>query len=72
MQAFCASKLLLCTSEPCTGGTDIFMRKQKVIQECIDTICGIGLSMVEDATSLLSSQYVFIGMIICLPVTLLC
>jgi hypothetical protein len=48
-------------SEPCLGGIDVFMKQRKMVQESIEIICGIGLTMSDDAASLLSSQYVFIG-----------
>jgi hypothetical protein len=61
MQALHASKLLLWASEPCIGGVEAFMSRQRQIQHSVQTVCGVGLSMKDEATSLLSSQFVFIG-----------
>jgi hypothetical protein len=61
MQAFRASQLLLWASEPRLGGIDDFLKRQKMIHDNVNVICGIGLSMADDAARLLSSQYVFIG-----------
>jgi hypothetical protein len=35
--------------------------RQKAIQESIEMVCGIGMTLVEDASSMLSSQCLFIG-----------
>jgi hypothetical protein len=56
-----ASKVLLWAAEPCAGGVEAFMSRQRMMESSIRTVCGIGLSMKDEATSLLSSQFVFIG-----------
>jgi hypothetical protein len=61
MQAFHASKLLLAASEPGSGGMESFLDRQRLMQKSIALICGIGAAMTDKNTSILSSQYIFIG-----------
>lgn len=37
------------------------MERQKTIQESIEMVCGIAVTLTEDASSILSSQCLFIG-----------
>lgn len=61
MQIHHVSQILICAHEPCLGGLESFMKRQKTIQDSIEIVCGIGMTCTEDASSLLSSQCLFIG-----------
>lgn len=61
MQVHHVSQILLCAHEPCLGRLESFMKRQKTIQDSIEMICGIGMTLTEDAASMLSSQCLFIG-----------
>lgn len=56
-----ASKILVCINEPYFGGVDAYLERFKTVQSWIHTICGVGLTLLDDASSLISSQCVFIG-----------
>lgn len=61
MQIHHVSQILLCAHEPCLGGIEGFMKRQNTIQDSIEMVCGIGTTLTEDASSMLSSQCLFIG-----------
>lgn len=61
MQVHHVSAILLHANKPCLGGVDMFLRRQALIQESVEVVCGIGLTLTEDAPSILVSQCVFIG-----------
>ncbi|KAH7171365.1 hypothetical protein EDB81DRAFT_710112 [Dactylonectria macrodidyma] len=61
MQIHHVSQILISAHEPCLGGLEAFMRRQKTIQHSIDMVCGIGMTLTEDASSMLSSQCLFIA-----------
>jgi hypothetical protein len=63
MQVHHVSQILIAAHEPCLDGIDGFMERQRTIQEGIEVICGIGMTLTEDASSILSSQCLFIGAI---------
>ncbi|KAJ4251492.1 hypothetical protein NW762_011479 [Fusarium torreyae] len=61
MQIHHVSRILVTAHEPHLGGLQDFLKRQKVIQENIEMVCGIGMTLTEDASSMLSSQCLFIG-----------
>ncbi|KAF4984478.1 hypothetical protein FZEAL_326 [Fusarium zealandicum] len=61
MQVHYVSQILICAHEPCLGGLDMYMKRQKTIQESIEMVCGIALTLSEDASTMLSSQCLFIA-----------
>lgn len=61
MQVFHVSQILIHANEPCTGGVVGFLKRQSSIQDSVEMVCGIGLTLTEDASSILASQCVFIG-----------
>ena len=63
MQIHHVSRILLCAHEPCLGGIDVFRKRRRIIQDSIEMVCGIGMNLTEDASSMLSSQCLFIGQI---------
>lgn len=61
MQIHHVSKILVSAYEPSAGGIDAFMQRQRAIQDSIEVVCGIGTTIDEDASSVMSSQCLFIG-----------
>lgn len=61
MQVYHVSRILIYTNEPNSGSIESFIDRQKQIQGSIEIICGIGLTLIEDVSSMLSSQCLFIG-----------
>ncbi|KAF6513681.1 hypothetical protein HZS61_007006 [Fusarium oxysporum f. sp. conglutinans] len=54
------SKILITAHEPHLDGIQGLLKCQKEIQESIRMVCGIGMTLTEDASSMLSSQCLFI------------
>lgn len=61
MQFFNVSNILLLAHEPSLGGLDEFIERQRVIKHCVDDIGGIAMTLTDNASSLMSSQALFIG-----------
>lgn len=61
MQVHHVSRILLHATKPCLEGLNVFFRRQGLIEESVQAVCGIGLTLTEDAPSILISQCVFIG-----------
>ena len=61
MQIHHVSQILIIVHEPSNGGIDSFIQRQKTIQQSIEAVCGIGMTLTDDASSLVSSQCLFIG-----------
>ncbi|KAH6954526.1 fungal-specific transcription factor domain-containing protein [Fusarium avenaceum] len=55
------SRILLTTHEPHLDGIHGLLKRQKYIQNDIEMVCGIGMTLTEDASSMLSSQCLFIA-----------
>jgi hypothetical protein len=55
------SRILITAHEPHLDGVQGLLKRQKEIQENIKMVCGIGMTLTEDASSILSSQCLFIG-----------
>lgn len=61
MQLHYAARILLLSHEPSLGGLSKYLERQAVIQQCVKRICGIATTLKDDASSLMSSQALFIG-----------
>ncbi|KAL4908958.1 hypothetical protein BDW74DRAFT_165645 [Aspergillus multicolor] len=61
VQLHCVAHILLCSHEPCVGGLDRYLERQTRIRHCVKIIGGIAMTLREDASSLISSQCLFIG-----------
>ncbi|KAI5458839.1 hypothetical protein BGZ63DRAFT_362069 [Mariannaea sp. PMI_226] len=61
MQIHHVSRILVYAHEPSSGGMENFMNRQKTIRESVEVVCGIGTTITDDASSMLSSQCIFIG-----------
>ncbi|KAF5610621.1 quinate transport [Fusarium subglutinans] len=55
------SRILITAHEPHLDGIQGLLKRQKDIQESIKMVCGIGMTLTEDASSMLSSQCLFIA-----------
>ncbi|OOF90689.1 hypothetical protein ASPCADRAFT_400658 [Aspergillus carbonarius ITEM 5010] len=61
VQFFNASYILLLAHQPSLGGLDQYLKRQSAIQRHVEDICGIAMMMKDSASSLMSSQALFIG-----------
>ncbi|OJZ80536.1 hypothetical protein ASPFODRAFT_85851 [Aspergillus luchuensis CBS 106.47] len=61
VQFFSASCILLLAHEPSIGGLDQYLERQSAIKHYVEDICGIAMTLKDNASSLMSSQAVFIG-----------
>ncbi|KAL4732049.1 hypothetical protein ACLX1H_001056 [Fusarium chlamydosporum] len=55
------SRILMKAHEPHLDGIQGLLRRQADIQQSIQMVCGIGMTLTEDASSMLSSQCLFIA-----------
>ncbi|KAB5536256.1 hypothetical protein GE09DRAFT_971660 [Coniochaeta sp. 2T2.1] len=56
------SKVLVHAHEPSHGGMEHFIARQETILDSLDVVCGIGTTITDDASSMLSSQCIFIAL----------
>ncbi|GKZ73622.1 hypothetical protein AnigIFM50267_010555 [Aspergillus niger] len=61
VQFFSASCILLLVHEPSIGGLDQYLERQSAIKHYVEDICGIAMTLKDNASSLMSSQAVFIA-----------
>ncbi|KAL2870459.1 Zn(II)2Cys6 transcription factor [Aspergillus lucknowensis] len=61
VQLHCVAHILIYSHEPCLGGLDRFLERQANIRQCVEIICGIAMALKDDASSLISSQCLFIA-----------
>ena len=61
IQLNCAARILLLLHKPSLGGRRGFMEQQQLLSKAVNTICGIAMTLSDDASSLMSSQCLFIG-----------
>ncbi|KAB5542529.1 hypothetical protein GE09DRAFT_1037150 [Coniochaeta sp. 2T2.1] len=61
MQMHHVSKILVHAHEPSHGGMEHFIARQETILDSLDVVCGIGTTITDDASSMLSSQCIFIA-----------
>ncbi|KAM0239585.1 hypothetical protein ACHAP5_008233 [Fusarium lateritium] len=54
-------RILIAAHEPHLSGIQGLLKRQRNIQTNIDMVCGIGMTLTEDASSMLSSQCLFIA-----------
>ena len=56
-----AAKILLSLYRPLLGGMNMFVEQQKLLNECVNQICGIAKGLADSASNILSSQCLFIA-----------
>ncbi|KAL4886965.1 fungal-specific transcription factor domain-containing protein [Aspergillus karnatakaensis] len=61
VQLHCVAHILICSHEPSLGGLDQFIERQARIRQGVEIICGIAMTLKDDASSLISSQCLFIA-----------
>ncbi|KAL4739431.1 fungal-specific transcription factor domain-containing protein [Aspergillus similis] len=61
VQLHCVAHILLCSHEPCIGDLDGYLERQTRIRQCVEIICGIAMTLNDDASGLISSQCIFIA-----------
>ncbi|PYH91367.1 hypothetical protein BO71DRAFT_421613 [Aspergillus ellipticus CBS 707.79] len=61
VQFFNASYILLLANEPSFGGLDQYLERQSAIKRHVEDICGIAMRLTDSASSLMSSQALFIA-----------
>lgn len=63
------SKILVTINEPCLGGMDVYLERLKTVQSWIRIVCGIAMTLTDDASSMMCSQCLFIGTCDLIPFT---
>jgi hypothetical protein len=48
-------------NEPTIGGHDDYVERLRTVQPWIRIVCGIGMTLTDEASSMMSSQFLFIG-----------
>lgn len=61
MQLHCAARILILLHKPSLKGMREYMAQQKLLAKAVDTVCGIALTLTDAASSLMSSQCLYIG-----------
>ncbi|KAL5339456.1 fungal-specific transcription factor domain-containing protein [Aspergillus crustosus] len=61
VQLHCVAHILICSHEPCLGGLDQHLERQARIRQGVEIICGIAMTLKDDASSLISSECLFIA-----------
>ncbi|OBT68990.1 hypothetical protein VE03_01385 [Pseudogymnoascus sp. 23342-1-I1] len=61
MQVHCAGRILILLHKPSLKGMREYMANQKLLAKAVDTICGIALTLTDAASSLVSSQCLYIA-----------
>src|SRR3982074_1963566 len=57
-----AARLLLLLNRPSPGGFGGYLHQQRLVSKYGDNICGIAMTLTDDASSILSSLCLYIGM----------
>ncbi|KAL3425562.1 Zn(II)2Cys6 transcription factor [Phlyctema vagabunda] len=61
MQLHCAARILILLHRPSFGGMRGYMEQQKLLTKAVETICGIAITLTDDASSVMSSQCLYIA-----------
>jgi len=61
LQLHYAARILLLFHRPCLRGIGNFMAQQAVVKTYTDAICGLALTLTDDASCIMSSQCLFIA-----------
>lgn len=63
VQLYNCSHILLLLNQPIGGGMESYMRRRRNLTRCINMVCGIAITLEDNASSVMCSQCVFIGML---------
>lgn len=61
MQVYYCSLMLVHLHRPCSGGIAEFVNKQRRLRDWAATVCGIAKTTTDYASSVMTSQCLFIG-----------
>lgn len=61
MQLYYSSLILVYLDRPLGGGLDSYLKQQRQLKHCSKMICSIAVTQTDTASSIMSSQCVFIG-----------
>ncbi|KFZ23556.1 hypothetical protein V502_01962 [Pseudogymnoascus sp. VKM F-4520 (FW-2644)] len=61
MQVYCAGRILILLHKPSLKGMREYMANQKLLAKAVDTVCGVALTLTDAASSLVSSQCLYIA-----------
>lgn len=61
MQLYYCSLILVHLHRPCAGGLNEYLDKQRSLKKWASVVCGIAKTSTDYASSIMSSQCVFIG-----------
>lgn len=62
MQLYYCSLILVHLQRPMSGGLEDHLKRRKLLRDCTRMVCGIAKTLTDYASSVLSSQCLFIGM----------
>lgn len=62
MQLYYCSHILLLLHQPMLGGPEVYAQQRRSLRECINAVCGIAMTLNDFASSVMTSQCLFIGM----------
>ena len=62
LQIHYSSRLLLLLNRPSQGGFGAYLQQRGLVAKYVNNICGIAMTLTDDASSVLSSQCLYIGM----------
>jgi hypothetical protein len=61
VQLHYSARILLLLHSPSRGGMQGYMKRQRLLEKSVETICGITIYLTDNASSLMSSQCLFVG-----------
>ncbi|CAK7212914.1 hypothetical protein SBRCBS47491_001625 [Sporothrix bragantina] len=61
MQLYYCARILLALHRPLVGDLDAYLQQRKAIQRYVAIVCGIALTLTDDATSVMCSQCLYIA-----------
>lgn len=61
LQLNCCARILVLLHRPSLGGLNRYMEQQIVLARCVGYICGIAMTLSDDASCIMSSQCLFIA-----------
>jgi hypothetical protein len=61
LQMYYCSHILLLLHRPALGGLDVYNAQRRELVSCRNKICGIGMATIDDPSSVMCSQALYIG-----------
>lgn len=61
LQMYYCAHILLLLHRPALGGLDVYNAQRRELVSCTDKICGIGMATIDDPSSVMCSQALYIG-----------